>query len=116
MAIQVTGGTRTAAELRRRMAALEPALNALGRSYAGRGQESASATSLYEDRSGNLRQSTFGDSEKTTVRVGATMDYAIHVHEGTSRMAARPFITATVNELAPQYAQDAATLVKRVLG
>lgn len=74
------------------------------------------ATGLYQDRTGHLRGGTFGESEGTTIYLGAQASYAPFVILGTSKMAARDFVTPAAEETAVQYFDDYATLVKKLFG
>lgn len=99
-----------------RVRMIQPAIGAVAAQYAKNGQEKARATSLYNDDTGELRASTFGRAEGTDVVIGAGAGHTVYVHEGTSRMAARPFILNAANETAPAYFDAAGNLVKRLLG
>jgi len=70
-------------------------------------EDAAKATTLYNDRTGDLRKSTRGEmkfSVNGTVKAGGKdAPYGAFVNNGTSRMAARPFM------------EDAAKVGERVL-
>lgn len=73
-------------------------------------------TGLYQDRTGHLRGSTFGEADGTTITLGAGMEYAPFIILGTSRMAARDFITPVAEVTAAEYFADALTFTKGILG
>lgn len=73
-------------------------------------------TGLYQDRTGHLRGSTFGEVEGTTIMLGAGADYAPFIILGTSRMAARDFITPVAEVTAAEYFADAEKVVRGILG
>lgn len=49
-----------------------------------------------------LNSTTSETAGKDTYLIGPTVDYAVYVAEGTSRMAARPFHKTTANKLRDQ--------------
>ena len=58
-------------------------------------------------RRGDLMRSIRKEREGKTVKIiagGGAVDYAAYVHEGTSRMPARPFLEQAVRIVAPQIA------------
>ena len=49
---------------------------------------------------------------ENTFQIGSEKDYAIYVHDGTSKMAARPFIEHAIDQLEDQFE----VVIDRVLG
>lgn len=49
-------------------------------------------------KTGNLRRSVTSRATAHEAIVGATANYAVYVHEGTSRMPGRPFIKDAIEE------------------
>ncbi len=92
------------------------ATHALAASHAARGESRAKGTTLYTDRTGNLRGGTFGRADGNDIIIGATAEYAIYVHEGTRYMSARPFLREAAEETAPEYFEDVGRLYMRLLG
>lgn len=50
-----------------------------------------------------------------TAEVGPTAEYGIYVHEGTSRMGARPFLTTAFDSRAPLLEKAIAQLAERAI-
>jgi len=94
----------------------EAACDELAQYHASRGETLAKATTAYTDRTGNLRQSTYGVAEGTTIEIGATMEYAPDVELGTKHMAARPFLEPAAQVTATEYFDDAVKVVDGLLG
>lgn len=53
-----------------------------------------------------------GTSEKNTVVVGSNVEYAEHVHNGTSRMAGRPFLREGIDKTKDQMQEQAEKIFK----
>lgn len=49
-------------------------------------------------KTGNLRRSITSSSTAHQAIIGANANYAVHVHEGTSRMPGRPFIKNAIEQ------------------
>ena len=98
------------------LAKAEPTVEELAQYHASKGETLAKATDAYTDRTGNLRQSTYGVADGTTIEIGATMDYAPDVELGTSKMAARPFLKPAADQTATEYFEDAVKVVDGILG
>ena len=109
-------------ELVRRVAAIEPACKELAASHAKRGESAMKANAPWNDRSTHARQRLFGVAEGTTIILGHTMEYGVfledgtHFEDGTTKMAPRPIIGPTQQQVAPEYFADAAKVVKGILG
>ena len=53
-----------------------------------------------------------GTAEKNTVVVGSNVEYAEHVHNGTSRMAGRPFLREGIDKTKDQMQEQAEKIFK----
>lgn len=97
-------------------AAMEPALGALAANTASRGDSMMKSGAPWQDRTGFARASLYGRAEGTDVVLGtANGEYGPFLELGTSRMAPRPIIGPTLDELAPEHFESAAELVMRLL-
>src|SRR6266487_3218093 len=76
-------------------------------------QDAVAAATLAESQAntpvltGKLRNSEVIESEPLHRFIGTNVDYSIHVHEGTSRMPARPFLTNAMEATKGTYVQEA---------
>ena len=103
--------------LAQRTAAMDGALHANAQSHASRGESAMKANAPWTDRTGYARASLTGQAEGTDVVLGTTnAEYGPYLELGTSRMAARPIIVPTANEIAPEYFRTSAEIVRRMLG
>ena len=113
----ITPSRGIAAELAKRTAAMEPALAENAATHASRGETTMKQNRPWTDRTGHARGSLYGRADGTTVHLGTTnSEYGIFLELGTSRMAARPIIQPTANEAAPDYFEDAADIVRGLIG
>lgn len=103
--------------LAQRTAQMEGALNANAQSHASRGQAAMVSGAPWNDRTGYARASLTGQAEGTDVVLGTTnTEYGHYLELGTSKMAARPIIEPTAREIAPDYFQSSADIVRNLLG
>lgn len=51
---------------------------------------------------GNLKNSGHVDTGNLTATIAYGAEYAVYVHEGTRRMAARPFLRSAFDSVAPE--------------
>jgi HK97 gp10 family phage protein len=103
--------------LAQRTAGMQGALNANAQAHASKGESAMRANAPWNDRTGFARASLTGQAEGTDVVLGTTnSEYGIYLELGTSKMAARPIIVPTANEIAPEYFRTSADIVRRLLG
>ena len=113
----ITPPSKIAKVLAQRTAAMDGALNANAQSHASRGESAMKAGAPWNDQTGFARASLYGEAEGTDVVLGTTNgEYGPYLELGTSKMAPRPIIVPTANELAPQYFSTSADIVRRLLG
>jgi len=114
---EITPSRGIGQQIARRTAAMEPALNALAGSHAARGESRMKANAPWNDQTGHARGSLYGRADGVNIELGTTnAEYGGFLETGTSRMAPRPIILPTANEIAPGYFKDAADTVGRLLG
>lgn len=120
MAVKWTGIGNVTGRMARARSGMKAGTVALAASHAARGQSRAQETDLYQDQTGNLRGGTFGESEATAtgarITLGVQADYGPHVVFGTSRMAARDFLTPAAEETAREASEDLVRLAQRFGG
>lgn len=97
--------------LREFESALVPALEAIGIHIEGEAKEELENTPRRVD-TGNLRNSITHqvDTDEAAVYVGTNVEYALYVHEGTSRMEPNRYLTNAVDKNKEQinaYLRDA---------
>ncbi len=115
ISVTITGGSRIGAVLGQGAAAVASANRAL---YAGANDifnESQRRTPVLTGAlrgSGSLSQ---GGSQAEIKYGGTAAGYAIYVHEGTSRMAARKFLEGPMAEMGPEVLQRIKAAVEAVL-
>jgi HK97 gp10 family phage protein len=113
----ITPSAGIGSKIARATSQMRPAINALAQSHAARGEATMKAGAPWNDQTGHARGSLYGRAEGTNVELGTTnAEYGIYLELGTSRMAPRPIIEPTAREAAPEYFEDAADLVARLLG
>lgn len=66
---------------------------------------------------GSISSTITGDgrSGHMDAEIGPTVDYAVHVHDGTSRMAGRPFLTDAYDRRVPGFESVIAALGGSIL-
>lgn len=114
--VWITPPSTIAAELARRTAGMEAALNANAQSHASRGESAMKSGAPWNDRTGNARAGLFGRADGTDITLGGSVHYQIYLELGTSKMAARPIIVPTAQQVAPEYFRTSAEIVRRMLG
>lgn len=102
--------------LAQRTAAMDGALNANAQTHASRGESVMKGGAPWNDQTGAARAGLFGRAEGTDITLGGSVHYQIYLELGTSKMAARPIIVPTANEIAPAYFRSSADIVMRMLG
>jgi hypothetical protein len=106
-----------ASELNRRVAAIPPALAALAATHAARAEAAMKAGAAWNDITAFARGSLYGRSERFTIILGTVnSEYGPYLELGTVKMAARPIIQPTLDATAVAYFNDAAKLIKGILG
>ena len=112
----ITPPSTIAATLAQRTAGMEGALKANAASHASRGEGQMKGGAPWNDQTGAARAGLFGRAEGTAITLGGSVHYQIYLELGTSKMAARPIIVPTANEVAPTYFTTSADIVRRLLG
>lgn len=103
--------------LAQRTAQMEGALQGNAASHASRGESAMKSGAPWNDQTGFARASLYGRAEGTDVVLGTTNgEYGPYLELGTSKMAPRPIIGPTAQELAPPYFQDSAQIVTHIIG
>lgn len=113
----ITPSKGIADKLAKATAAMDPALHALAASHAKRAEDSMKQRREWTDRTGHARGSLYGKAEGKDIELGTVNEeYGVFLELGTSRMRAYPVIEPQARETAPEYFDDAGTLVMRLLG
>ena len=100
-----------------RMEGARPAIAEMAGSHASRAEGRMKAGAPWNDRTGHARASLYGRAEGTDIELGTTnSEYGHYLELGTSKMAPRPIIKPTADETAPAYFNDAAEVVRRLMG
>lgn len=98
-------------------AALLPAVTAIASAHAAIGQGMMQGGAPWTDRTGYARASLYGRPEGTDIVLGTSnSEYGLYLELGTSKMAARPIIAPTAQQLAPIYFGAAMQAVSAVIG
>lgn len=102
--------------LQARAEALKPALNALAKSHAARAEAAMKAGAPWTDRTAYARGALFARAEETNIILGTSnTEYGLFLEFGTSRMAPRPIIVPTLEEVSRAYIEDAYRLTSVVM-
>jgi HK97 gp10 family phage protein len=107
------GLRRLSADLGRLSARTVPAASAIVRKTAFAIEATAKANAPVD--TGALRNSISTDHRALSAEVGPTVEYAIWVEGGTSRMAPQPFLGPAVDRHEPQFLAALGKLVDGVL-